>query len=90
MLARRFLSTGFPMTNRLFTSRMFSSVNFLSQDPSTADILITKSKDPYLNIAIEEYLYEHCDLKNPVLYLWRNDKCVIMGKHQNPWKECNV
>jgi lipoate-protein ligase A len=42
------------------------------------------------NLATEEYMFEHLDLVNPVLFLWRNNPCIIMGKHQNPWKECRV
>ena len=42
------------------------------------------------NLATEEYIFEKLDLKNPVLFLWRNTSTIIMGKHQNPWKECRV
>jgi len=50
--------------------------------------LYSKDNNIYLNLAIEEYFYEHADLVNPVLFLWRNDKTIVVGRHQNPWKEC--
>jgi len=42
------------------------------------------------NLATEEYMFEHMKIVNPVLFLWRNTPTIIMGKHQNPWKECKV
>ena len=35
-------------------------------------------------------MYEHLNLVNPVLFIYRNQKTIIIGKHQNPWKECRV
>lgn len=35
-------------------------------------------------------MYEHTNIVNPVLFLWRNKPTIIIGKHQNPWKECRV
>ena len=26
----------------------------------------------------------------PQLFLWRNEPTVTVGRHQNPWKECNL
>ena len=64
-----------------------------------ANVIIQDSKDVLLNlgnlgcviiIATEEYLYEHSQITNPVMFLWQNQKCVIIGKHQNPWTECKI
>ena len=57
---------------------------------SAVDILEAESQDILFNLATEEYLFEHVDVHNPLLLLWRNRPCIIMGKHQNPWKECRV
>lgn len=54
------------------------------------DILRAESNNIVFNIATEEYIFEHLDVVNPVLFLWRNSPCIIIGKHQNPWKECHV
>lgn len=43
-----------------------------------------------MNLATEEYIFEHLNVVNPCLFLWRNTKTIIIGKHQNPWKECYV
>lgn len=51
---------------------------------------MSQSNDILMNLAIEEYLFEHCEIKVPLLFLWRNSPTVIIGKHQNPWKECHV
>lgn len=68
-----------------------SSPSFLSLQPNTSiDILYSESNDILFNLATEEYMYEHLSIVNPVLFLWRNSKTIIIGKHQNPWKECRV
>ena len=44
--------------------------------------------DPYLNLAVELYLVEHA--AQPVLYLWRNDRTVVIGQNQNPYSEVDL
>lgn len=54
------------------------------------DIKIVKSPsfDPWYNLALEEYLLEHLLENQIILYLWQNENTVVIGKNQNPWKEC--
>ena len=40
------------------------------------------------NLAYEDYLFHHDNLKYPTIMMWQNDKNIVIGKHQNPWKEC--
>ncbi len=49
-----------------------------------------KSTDIYRNLCIEERLMENARLEDAVLLFYVNTPCVVIGKNQNPWKECNV
>lgn len=65
--------------------------NWLTQQKGTAvDIIVAESNDILFNLATEEYIFEHVEVSNPLLFLWRNSPTIIIGKHQNPWKECHV
>ncbi|XP_053376147.1 lipoyltransferase 1, mitochondrial-like [Mercenaria mercenaria] len=54
-------------------------------------VLISSSTNIYENLALEDWLFENTDFqRESVLLLWRNKPCVVFGRHQNPWVECNV
>ena len=52
-------------------------------------IILSDYHDPHLNLAIEETLLRQAPEK-PVLFLWRSLPAAIIGKNQNPWKECDL
>jgi lipoate-protein ligase A len=66
------------MLRRVIGSRGFSKVK----------ILLSTSNDIHFNLATEEYLFETAQLAHPTLFLWRNSPTIVIGRHQNPWKEC--
>ncbi len=45
--------------------------------------------DPFLNLAIEDHLLRKRPLSERALLLYVNDPAVVIGRHQNPWIECN-
>ena len=65
--------------------------SFLTKERGAGvDVITAESNDILFNLATEEYIFEHCEVQNPILFLWRNSPTIIIGKHQNPWKECHV
>ena len=60
------------------------------RDP-VRQVFISQSNDVFTNLALEDWLYRHHDFAHKhLLLLWRNQPCVVIGRHQNPWMESNV
>jgi len=53
-------------------------------------VIRTDNTDPYENLAAEEHLTFNVEEDEVILFLWQNAHTVVIGKNQNPWKECNV
>lgn len=52
--------------------------------------IISNQYKPYKNLALEEYMLKNVLDNQCILYLWQNEKTVVIGKNQNPWKECKI
>lgn len=57
---------------------------------SSLRLLISDSFDPWFNLAVEECIFRQMPTTQRVLFLWRNAETVVIGRAQNPWKECNT
>ena len=53
-------------------------------------LIKTDCTNPYHNIALEKVLLEHAPKNSITLYLWQNERTVVIGRNQCAWRECNV
>lgn len=58
-------------------------------------VFVSKLSNPYVNLAIEDYIYNKMPLPQQEnncnrLVFYVNSPCVVIGKNQNPWKEVNL
>ena len=59
----------------------------------TARVLLSDSTDAFTNLAIEDWLFRSVEVKPeapPVLYFYRNAPAIVLGRNQNPWKQCRM
>ena len=48
------------------------------------------SHNPYHNLAIEDYLLRNSVHTAHILFFYTNRPCVVIGRNQNPWLECDL
>ena len=53
-------------------------------------LIISTQTNPYINIAVENYLLSQPSDGDVAMYLWQNSRTVVIGQNQNPYAECNV
>ncbi|KAF9067651.1 hypothetical protein BDP27DRAFT_1393001 [Rhodocollybia butyracea] len=77
------------LSSRLPWSNFFRLYSTAPTSPQHS-IYISNSTNPYFNLSFEDWLFRHKEPKTPLLLLYRDDPCVIIGRNQNPWKEVNL
>uniref|UniRef100_UPI0037E9AA67 lipoyl amidotransferase LIPT1, mitochondrial n=1 Tax=Semicossyphus pulcher TaxID=241346 RepID=UPI0037E9AA67 len=83
----------FQTSNRLARSSSSSISSFTTDSDSSSAGLVLRSQsiDVYQNLALEDWIDANVDLqRRSILLLWRNRSAVVIGRHQNPWTECNL
>ena len=53
-------------------------------------LLYSQTLDPFWNLAVEEWILDGHLTELPVLMLWQSHRSVVLGKNQNPWRECDL
>ncbi len=53
-------------------------------------VIYSNCHRPSFNLAFEDYIFRDMDPNCPVIFFWRNDQTIVIGRFQNPWKECHT
>lgn len=53
-------------------------------------VLQSDSRDIEVNLSIEEKLLRQAEKGMLCLFFWRNEDCVVIGRHQDPEAECRM
>lgn len=51
---------------------------------------VSPSLDGWQNLALDEYFLDTLSPEDNLLFFYINKNAVIIGKNQNPWKECSL
>lgn len=69
-------------------THIFYTSNFAPFKIKAMICIERKNTNPYFNLAAEEYVLK--EFTDDVFMLWRNEPCIIVGKHQNTLAEINL
>jgi len=86
-LLHRFSSSRFP--TRAAATWTLGDLSRVSESSSPL-IFRSTSKNPYVNLSIEHFLLTHSHHSSRLLFLYTNRPCVVIGRNQNPWVECDL
>ncbi len=81
-----------PTSQRSVSTRAPSAFHELAEVSKGPAPLVFRSSstNPYHNLSIEDYLLRHSDHSSRILFFYVNRPCVVVGRNQNPWLECNL
>ncbi|RDA83594.1 hypothetical protein CP532_2864 [Ophiocordyceps camponoti-leonardi (nom. inval.)] len=66
------------------------STEAASDPANTAQVYLSRCRDPHVNLAVEHHLLRTTAPTSTVLLLYVNEPCVVIGRNQNPWLETNL
>lgn len=51
---------------------------------------MSEFKNVYDNLALEQFIFSSSHLEAPLVFIWRDEPSVVIGRHQNPWIESTL
>lgn len=62
----------------------------ISQPRNRVQAYVSSCQDPYINLALEKYLFQTSGSDTFILLFYINEPSIIIGRNQNPWLEVNL
>jgi lipoate-protein ligase A len=91
LLAQVCTATNASFGGRFSARRALSSFSEkLAAPANKVQSYISRSRDPYLNLSIEDHILRTSPPDSTVLFIYTNRPCVVIGRNQNPWSEVNL
>ncbi|KAJ8060064.1 hypothetical protein OCU04_011674 [Sclerotinia nivalis] len=87
------ISQGFFVRRNVSTSSSVSISRFVQEATNPinkSQIYISRTNDPFINLSIEHYLLQNTPADSTVLFLYTNERSIVIGRNQNPWNEVNL
>ncbi len=53
------------------------------------NVVVSPFKNPFINLALEDFFLREASAL-PLCFFYVNRPCVVLGRFQNPWKECHL
>lgn len=90
LLTRRLAGTICQSVSRLHTNYSEAARLLPSKEGSLA--IFSLSNSIYHNLAYENWLAEALNKQKDrsILLMWMSKPCIVIGRHQNPWLECDL
>lgn len=54
------------------------------------EIYLSNSFNPEFNLSVEEWLMKQSKDDTILMFLWQNKNTIVIGRNQNPYKECDI
>ncbi|XP_043217473.1 lipoyltransferase 1, mitochondrial-like [Amphibalanus amphitrite] len=75
----------------LAAGRRALSARPAAPQPEALSVFLSQSHNVFTNLALEDWLYRNFRFgRHNLLMVWRNAPCVVIGRHQNPWREVDT
>jgi lipoate-protein ligase A len=75
---------------RYSTAGSLATLSALKESKAPGFVFKSTTHNPYLNLAIEHYIFQNAPEKSRVLFLYVNRPSVVIGRNQNPWLEVDL
>jgi lipoate-protein ligase A len=56
----------------------------------TLEIYLSTSFKPEFNLSVESWLMKKAKENTIIMFLWQNQNTIVIGRNQNPYKECDI